>query len=244
MISLTEENYLKALFHLSSNNGEVNVNELSKQLGIKMPTVTSMMKKLAAKEYVNYESYKPLKLTTKGRIAAALIIRKHRLTEMYLVEKMGFGWEEVHEIALTPASLSRTTLESLSTLLHEMVHCWQQCYGKPDKNGYHNKQWANKMKDVGLTPFSILDSKRETGFKCSHEIFPNSVFTDLAEVFVKQFGDIQLQTNYFVPTNNKVTVKKRPVVKCQCGSFTVPFGVNLKITCITCGDEVEISDEI
>ncbi len=99
MISLTEENYLKALFHLSSNNGEVNVNELSKQLGIKMPTVTSMMKKLAAKEYVNYESYKPLKLTTKGRIAAALIIRKHRLTEMYLVEKMGFGWEEVHEIA-------------------------------------------------------------------------------------------------------------------------------------------------
>lgn len=99
MISLTEENYLKALFHLSGTHGEVNVNDLSKHLEIKMPTVTSMMKKLAAKELVKYESYKPLKLTGKGRTTAALIIRKHRLTEMYLVEKMGFGWEEVHEIA-------------------------------------------------------------------------------------------------------------------------------------------------
>jgi DtxR family Mn-dependent transcriptional regulator len=64
-----------------------------------MPTVTSMMKKLAAKDLVLYESYKPLRLSEKGKKEAALIIRKHRLTEMYLVEKMGFGWEQVHEIA-------------------------------------------------------------------------------------------------------------------------------------------------
>ncbi|MDR3694197.1 metal-dependent transcriptional regulator [Mucilaginibacter sp.] len=99
MISLTEENYLKELFNLSSESGEVNVNELSKRLEIKMSTVTSMMKKLAEKELVHYESYKPLKLTEKGKIEAGLIIRKHRLTEMFLVEKMGFGWEDVHEIA-------------------------------------------------------------------------------------------------------------------------------------------------
>lgn len=100
MNSLVEENYLKALFSLSiQNNGEVNVNDLSKHLDIKMPTVTSMMKKLASKKLVEYESYKPLRLTEKGRKEAALIIRKHRLTEMYLVEKMGFGWEQVHEIA-------------------------------------------------------------------------------------------------------------------------------------------------
>lgn len=99
MYSLVEENYLKALFTLSHDKEEVNVNELSKQLGIKMPTVTNMMKKLSAKKLVHYESYKPLKLTEKGKKAAALIIRKHRLTEMYLVEKMGFGWEQVHNIA-------------------------------------------------------------------------------------------------------------------------------------------------
>ncbi|HEV3413736.1 MAG TPA: metal-dependent transcriptional regulator [Puia sp.] len=99
MISLTEENYLKALFNLANNAGEVNVNELSKQLGIKMPTVTSMMKKLAEKKLVHYESYKPLRLTEKGKKEAALVVRKHRLTEMFLVDKMGFGWEEVHDIA-------------------------------------------------------------------------------------------------------------------------------------------------
>jgi DtxR family Mn-dependent transcriptional regulator len=99
MFSLTEENYLKALFTLANDKGEVNVNELSRKLSIKMPTVTSMMKKLAEKQLVHYESYKPLRLTERGEQEAGLIIRKHRLTEMFLVEKMGFGWEDVHEIA-------------------------------------------------------------------------------------------------------------------------------------------------
>ncbi len=99
MNTLAEENYLKAIFSLLDEDGEVLVNDLSHRLSIKMPTVTSMMKKLAAKDLVVYESYKPIKLTEKGKREAALIIRKHRLTEMYLVEKMGFGWEQVHGIA-------------------------------------------------------------------------------------------------------------------------------------------------
>ena len=99
MHTYTEENYLKALFNLSAAKGDVSANELSKHLGIKMPTVNSMMKKLAEKKLVFYESYKPLKLTEKGKKEAGLIIRKHRLTEMFLVQKMEFGWEEVHEIA-------------------------------------------------------------------------------------------------------------------------------------------------
>lgn len=97
--SSIEENYLKALYHLSQTVGSVSVNELSKHLLIKMPTVNSMMKKFAEKGLVIYESYKPLRLTKLGTITAALIIRKHRLTEMFLVEKMGFTWDEVHVIA-------------------------------------------------------------------------------------------------------------------------------------------------
>ncbi len=99
MISQTEENYLKVLYSLTNLKGEASVNEISKQLAIKMPTVNSMMKKLSEKGLVVYESYKPPKLTPQGEKEAALIVRKHRLTEMYLVEKMGFGWEEVHQIA-------------------------------------------------------------------------------------------------------------------------------------------------
>jgi DtxR family transcriptional regulator, Mn-dependent transcriptional regulator len=99
MHTQTEENYLKALFNLSFEKGVVTVQELSKDLQIKMPSVNSMVKKLAEKKLVQYESYKPLKLTEEGKTAAGLIIRKHRLTEMYLVQKMGFGWEQVHQIA-------------------------------------------------------------------------------------------------------------------------------------------------
>jgi len=97
--TLIEENYLKALFHLQDEKGEVGVNELSKALDVKMPTVNSMVKKLAEKSLLHYETYKPVKLTDKGKRVAASVIRKHRLTEMYLVERMGFPWDEVHEIA-------------------------------------------------------------------------------------------------------------------------------------------------
>lgn len=99
MITLTEENYLKAIFHLTEKNETVYVNELSKFLNIKMPSVNSMMKKFAEKNWVIYESYKPLKITEEGKKQAALVVRKHRLTEMFLVKQMGFGWEQVHEIA-------------------------------------------------------------------------------------------------------------------------------------------------
>lgn len=99
MITLTEENYLKALYHLTEKKISVSVNELSKFLNIKMPSVNSMMKKFADKNWIIYESYKPLEITEEGRKQASLVVRKHRLTEMFLVQKMGFGWEQVHEIA-------------------------------------------------------------------------------------------------------------------------------------------------
>ncbi|MET3036439.1 metal-dependent transcriptional regulator [Chryseobacterium sp. NRRL B-14859] len=97
--TLTEENYLKALFHLVDNEGKVTINELSKFLNVKMPSVNNMMKKFAEKKWVIYETYKPLIVTENGRREAALVVRKHRLTEMFLVKKMNFGWENVHEIA-------------------------------------------------------------------------------------------------------------------------------------------------
>ena len=97
--TLTEENYLKALFHLVDNEGKVTINELSKFLNVKMPSVNNMMKKFADKKWVIYETYKPLVVTENGKREAALVVRKHRLTEMFLVKKMNFGWENVHEIA-------------------------------------------------------------------------------------------------------------------------------------------------
>ncbi|KQS93313.1 metal-dependent transcriptional regulator [Chryseobacterium sp. Leaf394] len=97
--TLTEENYLKALFHLVDSENKVTINELSKFLNVKMPSTNNMMKKFAEKNWVIYETYKPLTVTSSGMREAALVVRKHRLTEMFLVQKMNFGWENVHEIA-------------------------------------------------------------------------------------------------------------------------------------------------
>ena len=97
--TLTEENYLKAIFHTANNKNEVTVKDLSIFLGVKMPTINNMMKKFADKNWIIYESYKPIRITPIGKKEAALVVRKHRLTEMFLVHKMNFGWENVHEIA-------------------------------------------------------------------------------------------------------------------------------------------------
>ncbi len=150
MNTYAEENYLKALFNLSNEKGEVTVQELSKQLQIKMPSVNSMIKKLAEKKMVYYESYKPLRLTEKGKKEAGLIIRKHRLTEMYLVEKMGFGWEQVHQIAEQVEHLqSPLFFEKMDELL-EFPKVDPHGSPIPDKNG--NIQWLAYKKLNDLKP--------------------------------------------------------------------------------------------
>lgn len=99
MASQTEENYLKTLFSLLIGKESVNISELSSLLKVSLPTVNSMINKLTKQGLVNYEKYKPISLTEKGKKLAASIVRKHRLTEIFLVTKMGFQWDEVHEIA-------------------------------------------------------------------------------------------------------------------------------------------------
>lgn len=135
MNSNTEENYLKAIFLLTDGVSDVQAKELSKNLGVKMPTINSMMKRLVEKGLVDHSSYKPIRLTDDGRRMAALIIRKHRLTEMFLVEKMGFGWEEVHEIA---EQIEHIKSPSFFEKMNEMLGSPKQDpHGSPipDKNG-------------------------------------------------------------------------------------------------------------
>src|SRR4029077_18568480 len=99
MGSLTEENYIKSIYSLSQATGEVFVSELAKKLSVKLPTVNSMVKKLNGKKLVSYAPYQGIRLTDKGRKEALSIIRKHRLAELFLVQVLGLGWEEVHDIA-------------------------------------------------------------------------------------------------------------------------------------------------
>ena len=100
MFSQSEENYLKAIYHLSliSKKG-ISTNSIAEKLETKPSSVTDMVKKLAEKKVLIYKKYQGVKLTNLGTEVAANIIRKHRLWEAFLVEKLNFSWDEVHEIA-------------------------------------------------------------------------------------------------------------------------------------------------
>ena len=100
MNSFTEENYLKAIYHLSKEDGSVvTTNSISEAINTTAASVTDMLKKLAEKKLISYIKYQGTTLTDTGRRAAANIIRKHRLWEVFLVEKLDFKWDEVHDIA-------------------------------------------------------------------------------------------------------------------------------------------------
>lgn len=99
-MTLSEENYLKTIYHLNGNSDkEVSTNAIADSIETKASSVTDMLKKLADKDLVNYVKYQGVSLTSKGLLAAKMIVRKHRLWEVFLVEKLDFPWDEVHDIA-------------------------------------------------------------------------------------------------------------------------------------------------
>lgn len=97
--STSEENYIKAIFHLQNMDGTVTTNQLAAELKTKPASITDMMKKLKAKKLVHYQAYHGFRLTNEGRKVALIIIRRHRLWEFFLAEKLKFSWDEVHVVA-------------------------------------------------------------------------------------------------------------------------------------------------
>jgi DtxR family transcriptional regulator, Mn-dependent transcriptional regulator len=100
MLSITEENYLKAIFKLSEKNKKnISTNNIAAEIQTAAASVSDMIRKLSEKKLVNYEKYKGVQLTDKGKKTALSLIRRHRLWEVFLVEKLNFSWDQVHEVA-------------------------------------------------------------------------------------------------------------------------------------------------
>lgn len=100
MFSQAEENYIKSIYALSEQSGKaVSTNLIAEKMDTKASSVTDMIKKLSEKELVNYKKYQGVSLTKSGQKTALSIIRKHRLWEVFLVDKLDFSWDQVHDIA-------------------------------------------------------------------------------------------------------------------------------------------------
>jgi len=99
-MTFSEENYLKTIYHITAaSNVEVSTNAIAEKMETKASSVTDMLKKLAEKELIFYKKYRGVLLTEKGKLSAKMIVRKHRLWEVFLVDKLQFSWDEVHDIA-------------------------------------------------------------------------------------------------------------------------------------------------
>lgn len=100
MFSQSEENYIKTMYHLAADYKKgISTNAIAKKLDTKASSVTDMVKKLSEKNVVSYKKYQGVTLTDFGKKIAANIVRKHRLWEVFLVDKLNFSWDEVHEVA-------------------------------------------------------------------------------------------------------------------------------------------------
>src|SRR5437764_3971921 len=113
-----------------------------------------------------------------GSLPQVLVtLQRHAKTKGYFSPERFTGRIDnaaVHELALNPDGFAgRTDALILSTLVHEMAHVWQQTYGKPPRRGYHDRQWAGKMREIGLQPTTTGEpGGKETGQSVTHYIIP------------------------------------------------------------------------
>lgn len=136
MLSLTEENYLKAIYHLSNNGTKgVSTSEIAEVMQTKAASVTDMIKRLSSKGLISYEKYHGVEISREGKANALTVIRKHRLWETFLVKKLGFAWGEVHEVAEQLEHIqSPLLIEKLDKFLGHPTHD-PHGHPIPDKNG-------------------------------------------------------------------------------------------------------------
>jgi len=154
-LSFTEENYLKAIYRLSDGGVKaVLTNELAESMSTKAASVTDMIKKLSNKNLISYEKYYGARITRQGKNKALSVIRKHRLWETFLVEKLNFSWDEVHEVA--------EQLEHIQSPL--LIEKLDEFLGYPtaDPHGHPIPDKDGNIQELKLVPLSELAPNKKT----------------------------------------------------------------------------------
>jgi len=161
MNTLAEENYLKSIYHLAQNTESVSTNQLAAFINTKASSVTDMLKKLADKELINYTPYQGVTLSKTGEKIAVNIIRKHRLWEFFLVEKLDFKWDEVHEMAEEMEHISSNEL--IDRLDKFMGYPKYDPHGDPipDCNGLIKIHNLKPVSAIGINESGIICGVRD-----------------------------------------------------------------------------------
>ena len=167
MVTRSEENYLKTIYHLSKHGSlSVSTNAIANKMDSKASSVTDMIKKLSEKGFVNYIKYRGVNLTKNGHLIATSVIRKHRLWEAFLVNKLNFSWDEVHDVAEQLEHIkSEKLIDELDEFLEFPTH---DPHGDPipDKEGN-----INTLEKVPLSSLEENQKSRLLGVKDSSDEF-------------------------------------------------------------------------
>jgi DtxR family Mn-dependent transcriptional regulator len=157
-LSIDEENYIKSIYHLQQLHESVNTNALADHLKTKPASITDMLKKLQSKGLVQYNRYKGFKLSRDGNKAALIIIRRHRLWEVFLVDQLRFSWEEVHEVAEELEHVrSKKLIDKLDAFLS---HPKFDPHGDPipDNNGRLSVRQQLPLSELPLNKQAVITS--------------------------------------------------------------------------------------
>lgn len=151
--------------------------------------------------------------------------------------------EKLHEIAINPSTMrGRSDTDVLSTLVHEMCHHEQQCFGKPSGGGYHNAEWGTMMKRVGLQPTAIGNPEHETGTKVTHKIVEGGPFAEACAKLLKTGFSLPYSERVFTKAEKaRAKVKKASKTKYCCPScdMAVWGKPGLSVGCIECDEAME-----
>lgn len=195
----SEENYLKAIFHIGKGGvNEISTNAIAEQMETKPSSVTDMIKKLSEKNLVNYKKYKGVSLTDTGKSMALSIIRKHRLWEVFLVEKLEFSWDEVHEVAEQLEHIkSEKLIDKLDKLLDYPKY---DPHGDPipDKNGNFKVIDKKLLSELSVNDKGICVGVKDSSSQFLKFLDKNKIaLGDVIEVIDKEDfdGSFQLKIN-------------------------------------------------
>lgn len=212
-LSQTEENYLKAIYNLAyANANNVSTTMISEAIKTKASSVTDMIKKLADKDLVHYKKYQGVSLTKIGQKIAVEIVRKHRLWEVFLLNKLNYNWDEVHEIAeQLEHIISDTLTDKLEAFLEFPTH---DPHGDPipDKEGN-----IEHHKDTMLSSVETEKSCIVIGIK------------DSSDPFLKFLDKLQIQLGSTLKVISKEPFDNSMLVKTESAAISISNQISKNI---------------